>query len=209
MRRNFTLIELLIVVAIIAILIAVLLPALGKVRSLARMSDCKNNLKQIGVYHSLYQGDFDDRMVQTRSISGSSGDYWYWNLLKLYVTRQDHYLNNSAALLKSVFSCRVYEQKNTNAPGYAQNRRVADYAVLNGSGTWSDTICASAPVARVKKPAQANLAADNTNWNYNDSGYEGIDFMRHGNLKVNVLYVDSHVASESRMTLIPLWKIYQ
>ena len=67
----------------------------------------------------------------------------------------------------------------------------------------------SAPVSRVRKPAQTNLATDNTNWHYNDSGYEGIDFTRHGSLRVNVLYVDSHVAAESKATLIPLWKIYQ
>ena len=59
------------------------------------------------------------------------------------------------------------------------------------------------------KPAQSNLATDNTNWNYNDSGHESVDFMRHGNLKVNVLYVDSHVTSETKATFLPLWKVYQ
>ncbi len=208
-RRKFTLIELLVVIAVIAILVAVLLPALGKARGMARMSGCKNNLKQIGIYHSLYQGDFDDRMVQTRTISGSAGDYWYWILLKLYVTRSEHYVDNTTMLLRSVFCDRVYEKRNTNAPGYAQNRRVADYAVYGGSGAWSDTICASAPVTRIRKPAQSNLATDNTNWNYNDSGHESVDFLRHGNLKVNVLYVDSHVTSETKATFLPLWKVYQ
>lgn len=207
--KKFTLIELLIVIAIIAVLAALLLPALNRARAAAHNSNCRSNLKQIGTYHSFYQGDFNDRIVQVRSVSGSAGDYWYMTLLKLYVTRQNHYENNQAALMKGVFSCRQYVQRNSNAPGYAQNRRVADYAVLDGKGEWSDTICASAPVSRVRKPAQANLATDNTNWHYNDSGYEGIDFTRHGSLRVNVLYVDSHVAAESKATLIPLWKIYQ
>ncbi|MHC4650924.1 MAG: type II secretion system protein [Planctomycetota bacterium] len=59
--NGFTIIELLVVVSIIALLVGILLPAIGKARDNSRVNTSKSNLRQMGVAHKAYATDWADR----------------------------------------------------------------------------------------------------------------------------------------------------
>ncbi|MBS0202795.1 MAG: DUF1559 domain-containing protein [Planctomycetes bacterium] len=81
-RRGFTLIELLVVIAIIAVLIALLLPAVQQAREAARRTQCKNNLKQMGLALHNYHDTFSS--FPNGNIASSAGGWgisWYIRIL--------------------------------------------------------------------------------------------------------------------------------
>jgi prepilin-type N-terminal cleavage/methylation domain-containing protein len=63
MRKAFTIVELLVVVSIIALLVGILLPAVGKARDNAKVTQSKANLRQLGEAHFTYAAEWNDRQL--------------------------------------------------------------------------------------------------------------------------------------------------
>jgi len=90
-KKAFTLIELLVVVAIIALLIAILLPALGRARESARRAVCSSNLKQIGTGLNIYAQDNGEKFpaipadeagtITATDVNKAAGDQSPWRNL--------------------------------------------------------------------------------------------------------------------------------
>jgi len=86
-RHGFTLIELLVVISIIALLIGILLPALGAARDAAKAMQCMSNIRQIETAHYSYMIDHDGAMIDVSLAHGGTSygtvtwikalqDYW-------------------------------------------------------------------------------------------------------------------------------------
>jgi prepilin-type N-terminal cleavage/methylation domain-containing protein len=107
-RRGFTLIELLVVIAIIAILIALLLPAVQQAREAARRTQCKNNMKQIGLayhnYHDVF-GEFPRCAIIDVEVAGG-----------MRFTRTT--MNWAISILPYIDQAPLYNQINVNLSVY-------------------------------------------------------------------------------------------
>ncbi len=153
-RSAFTLIELLVVISIIAVLAAMLLPAIGMVRDLARTQVCANQMRQIGLAHTAYLNDNEGRIVPAYDTVQS----WDWHLLP-YLEYQG-----------KVIGCPLDRQSQwryATMDGVAvQGRR--SYSVVScdttgGSGAPQFAQCASwsggsQPIARVNTSTTAFMA---------------------------------------------------
>lgn len=134
-RKGFTLIELLTVIAIIAILAAILIPAVGKIRKNAMMTKKASNYRQLYIANTMYASDHKGHCVVAEDSRSGSKKLWR-ELLAPYLsaeaTRQQD-INQA-----EIYSCPFYKDLNPAAEnwetGIGLNLRLRapdDYNITN------------------------------------------------------------------------------
>lgn len=155
MKRNFTLIELLISIAIIAILASMLLPALNKARERAYGSACQTNLKQFGGLLLMYANDNNDYLFPVKV--DASADSWPWRLAGMlgekYVYGTRPGARNKLFVCQTALKTSGGKLHTYYASTYTMNSRSS----YHGGSTY---FMSGAKITRVKNASQLVLMAD-------------------------------------------------
>ncbi len=122
-RHAFTLVELLVVIGIIALLISILLPTLGRARDSANSVKCQSNLRQIGVGVIFYADDHNGFVVPAEDPNAMNAPHWAAILIQTGSLEGDTADPNSAnddSDLENVYRCPEGIAKNWALAGFQQ-----------------------------------------------------------------------------------------
>ena len=205
-NRSFTLIEMLVVIAILCFLAGMLMPALGKALTTARQSHCANNLQQISTGLFLYA---DDNQQTLPYAMNAAGILTWGDQIAIFLGMS--YPGNALPASRyGIFNCPE-NSKQMYLCGTSGTEKVCSYT---GNGNFSEPNNGGLPLegtklSRIKRPGKLNLVYDGVffrcePWsndgagvvpsNLQGFGMRGCRFV-HSGQSINMLYADGHIKS--------------
>lgn len=197
-KRIFTLIELLIVIAIIAILAGMLLPALNSAREKGRSIRCLSNLKQFGLVSLEYTQENDGYVIHLGSETTVGKLCVWYNAMAPYLVRRK--------------TPTVFDWKNYCCPNKVSASEVISdsYGIISGANVYAGESIKTFKIEKMKQASRHFQFMDGNSslLNYFNSSYAGwlqygetcvsghwnSSAFRHTGSRLNVLYFDAHVA---------------
>jgi prepilin-type N-terminal cleavage/methylation domain-containing protein/prepilin-type processing-associated H-X9-DG protein len=215
-RRAFTLTELLVVVAVIAILAAILLPTLGQAKLSARRITCVNNLRQLGLAAQMYWDDRDGDAFRYVTGATNGGTVYWFGWIEPWVPGNEgqRAFDASMGALYPYLGGRGVEV----CPSLNYNSRLFKLKATGAAYGYGYNLSLSAPatqppvkISRVTRPADIALFADAGQVNafpepasadnplveefyYINDTEPTVHFRHHR--RASVLYCDGHVDAE-------------
>lgn len=194
-KQIFTLIELLVVIGIIAILAAMLLPALNKARDKAKQIYCTNNLKQIGTGYAMYVDDFDGFLCPV--FQGAVGQNIWQRILLNYAGSPVWKIKSGGYVKLSTMICPSQNStyKNEHSDWYLH---CPDYGILSSMVVpyGAQEYDVSFKISQQKRPSEKFFIMDG--WRNSATGVDNID-MDKGFYRVNVkVYISNYARPAGR-----------
>ena len=212
-HRGFTLIELLVVISIIAILAAILLPAISMVREMAQAMKCASGLRQIALAGQVYAENNDGLLAPTRGPGADplNGNYQWHYHLATYLEESDT-IWDATSTRRLVRGCPqwrgsaayviVSASTSSWTTGYGQTVFVEDYnSSWPGPGNLDDTYGpVTASMIRVRRASERPWFSDSVDywlWTPWLTPSNPLDAMRIASLqrhrgRANVIYFDGY-----------------